>query len=889
MRLWSWRRRRDEELDEEIRSHLAMATRDRVERGEDPEEAAAAARRELGNVGRVKEVTRETWGWLWLEQLGQDVRFGVRTMIKHRAYTAVAVLALGIGIGANTAILSTVNCFLVRPLPVERPGELVVLQWGNKADDEVWGEFSHGTFVDLREQNRSLSGLVATTSASAAVSADDGGQPEVVSGEIVSGNYFDVLGVRPSLGRGFLPEEDHAQGGPPVVVLSYSLWQRRFASDAAILGKAVSLNGSPFTVVGVAPEGFVGVRFASREDFWAPLMTLSKFGLGETWETNRGWRFLDPMGRLRPGVTAAQAEADLNLVVGQLAEIHPEATNSKVRLVSEVDSRFGEDATFFKFVSVVALCVSGLVLLVACANVANLMLARAVARAREMGVRLAIGASRFRLVRQLLTESLLLAVLGGTLGWVLARWGTGLVRASTPPAPFPIVLDVAPDLTVLGWTAVVSLLAGVVFGLVPAVAASRPDLVAVIKGDLGARSRQRPSRIWNVRGLLVMAQVAISVVVLVSAGLLIRSLGKILQADPGYVASDLVTMQLDTGLAGIDNAASERFYEELVRRVEARPGVESASLAAFLPMGDGNSLRDNILKEGEPNPPPNEGRVVWCNVVRPGYFETVRTSLMMGRDFTERDTADSPRVVIVSQEFARELYGSEEAAMGQRFRFWSTDNPLMEIVGIAEDGRYRSLYEDTKPYMYLPHTQNYQTGMMLVVRAASPDGLRAVADGARSEIERLDPRLPIFGVHLGDENLSMVYWGPRVAAGMAMTLGLLALLLATVGLYSVVTYAVSQRTREIGVRMALGAQLGDVRRLVLGLGMSMVVVGIGIGLAGALAATRVLSSLLYGVGATDPVTFVGAALLLVAIAAVACWIPARRAAKVDPLVALRYE
>jgi predicted permease len=888
------RGRVEAELDEELRYHLERQVEENLARGMTAEEAREAALRAMGGVEQRKEECRDARRVTPVEDFVRDLRYGLRVMLKHPGFTAVAVLSLALGIGANTTIFSMVNGFILRPLPVQNPEELVVPFWGGKTDAEAWGPFSYANYVDLRERNKSLSGLLAVTLTSAGISSGDrgggaSGRAEVVLGEVVSGNYFDVLGVEPVLGRGFLPEEDRAQNAHPVAVISHALWQRWFNADPSVLGKTIQLNGSPFTVVGVVPETFKGVEFGARPSFWVPLMMLSKFGPGEGWEANRGWRMFELMGRLRPGVTAAQAEADLNLALEDLSRLYPTNENTKIQIVSELDGRFSSASGFFKFTSAIALCVSGLVLLVACANVANLMLARAVARTREIGIRLAIGASRFRVVRQLLTESLLLASLGGALGWLLARWGTGLVNASLPPMPLPVELDVSPDLTVFKWVVAVSLLTGVISGLAPALLASRPDLVAVIKGDGAAQAHGSRGRRWSLRGVLVVAQVAISVVVLICAGLFLRSLNKALHVDPGFSSENLVTMRLNTGFLGYAPATSERFYTELLRRVESLPGVRAASLADHLPLENGGSLRDNVMKEGEPDPLPNEGLVVACNVVGPKYFEAVRTPLVVGRGFTEQDDGDAPRVVIVNQEFARRFYGGERDALGKRFRFWHTSQPLMEIVGVARDGRYENLYEDPLPFMFLPHSQHFESDMSLLISATSAADLKAVTERARQEIARMDARMPVFAVQVAEQNLSFAYWAPRLAAGMSTAFGLLALTLATTGLYGVMTYAVTQRTREIGVRMALGAKIADVLKLILGQGVSLVLVGIAVGLAGAFAVTRVLSGMLLGVGATDAVTFLGVAVLLVAVGSLACWIPARRAARVDPLRALRYE
>lgn len=828
-----------------------------------------------------------------MQFLLQDLRFALRMMRKAPGFTAVAVLALALGIGVNTAILSTVNGFILRPLPIEKPAELVAPFWGGKQSTTVWGDFSYPNYVDLRDQNKSFSGLIGWAMISAGLSstesrnAGDNGRAEVVWGEVVTGNYFDVMGVKPILGRGFLPEEDRTQNTHPVVVISHLLWQRRFNADAAIVGKTVYLNGFPFTIIGVAPDKFHGSKFVLRHAFWVPVMMRSKFGVGADWETNRSWTNLSLYGRLKPGVTMAQAEADLNLLADNLAKLYPnDNAATKIQIATELDGRYQDVTSVFKLSGLLAVCVSGLVLLVACANVANLMLARAAARAKEIGIRLAIGAGRGRIIRQLLTESVLLALLGGVLGWAFAYWGTGLVQASVPPIPLPVNLDVAPDWYVLKWMLGVSLLTGVVFGLAPALLASRPDLVAVIKGDIASQSHSR--RRWNLRGSLVVAQVAISIIVLVCAGLFLRSLNKALQIDPGFSSENLVTMILDPSLLAYDEAAAKRFYVELLGRIEAQPGVRAVSLASFLPLADSGSGRGPIVKEGEADPPPNQGIGSSCNFVAPKYFETVRTPLVMGRDFTERDNADASRVVIVNQEFARKFYGSEQNAMGKRFRFWK-GTPLMEIIGIAKDGHYRTLYEDRQTYIFLPQYQNYQASMTLLVSANSAGNLKTVAENVRREIGQMDARLPVVGITMAEENMTYAYWGPRLAAGMATTFGLLALLLASMGLYSVMTYAVSQRTREIGIRMALGAQIRDVLRLIVSQGMRMVLIGMVLGLVGAFALTRVLTSLLLGVGATDPITFVGVAVVLIAIALFACWAPARRATRVDPMVALRQE
>jgi len=829
-----------------------------------------------------------------MQTLWQDIRFGLRIMLKAPGFTAVAALALALGIGVNTTILSVVNGFIIRPLPVEKPDELVAPFMGSKKEPQVWGWFSYANYMDFRQQNKSLSGLLARAMTSAGVSESDGsrsgdsGRAEVAWGELVSDNYFEVLGVKPVLGRGFLPEENRTPGAHPVVVLSHSLWRQRFNADQGIVGRTIYLNGSPFTVVGVAPATFKGVKFAFRQSFWVPLMMSAKFGVTGDWVSNRAWGRFTLLGRLKPGVTREQAEADLNLIAENLSKLYPNSNaDTKAQVVSEMDGRFTDFSGWLKFISLIALLVAGLALLVVCANVANLMLARAAARSKEIGIRLAIGAGRLRILRQLLTESVLLSLIGGALGWLFAFWGADLVQASFPLSQYPIDFDLNPDWYVFKWMLGVSLLTGVTFGLAPAWWATAGDLVAVIKGDAAGRSQSKWR--WNLSGALVVAQVAISIVVLICAGLFLRSLNKALNIDPGFSADNLVTMTLDPGSLGYDEAAGKRFFAEALRRVEALPGVRAASLAGFLPLSDSNSLQGPVLKEGEPDAKPGQGIMLNCNWVAPNYFTTLKTPLVMGRDFTDRDKSDAPGVIIVNQEFARKFYGSDESALGKRIRLWWSGGPLLEIVGIAKDGLYLSLYDDPRPYMFLPVYQLYNPQMTLLLSANSAGDLKAVVEGARREITRLDGRVPIFGVFMGEQNMSYAYWSHRLAAGMASVFGLLALLMATMGLYSVMTYVVSQRTREIGIRMALGAQVSDVLKLVLGQGLKLVLIGVALGTVASLAVTRLVKSLLLGVSATDPLTFVAIAALLTLVALLACWIPARRATKVDPMIALRSE
>src|SRR5215213_9645760 len=717
------RRRQEEELEKELRFHLEQHTSDLIAEGHSPEEAARRARVALGGRDQVKEMCRDARGTRWVWDLGRDLRYGVRMLVKQPGFTAVAALALALGIGVNAAILSAVNGFVLRPLPVEEPSELMSPYWGTKADAEAWGEFSYANFVDLREQNKSFADLCASDEVSAGVSSGEGRnaaddeRAEVVWGELVSANYFDVMGVKPMLGRAILPEEDRTPNTHPVAVISHQLWQRRFGGDAGVPGKTVYLNGQPFTVIGVMPETFIGSTFYLRYSFWAPSMMAQKFNRRAEWKTDRSYATVRLYGRLKPGVTIEQASADLNSVAGNLARLYPkENADTKIQVVRELDGRYQGATKFIKYGGLMALCISGLVLLMACANVANLMLARATARAREIGIRLAIGASRGRIVRQLLTESLLLSLAGGLLGWAFAYAGAGWAQASFPPVPYPANFDLAPDGYVLKWMLAVSMLTGVLFGLAPALLASRTDLVNVIKG--GAANPSRGRRRWNLRGVLVVAQVTISLVVLICAGLFIRSLGMIRQTNPGFRSENLVTMMINLDLLAYDQPSTLRFFPEIQRRVESLPGVRSAALASEMPLMDSRQSRGPVVKEGEADPPPNQGVTSECSLVTPKYFEALRMPLVRGRDFTDRDDLDAPRVVVVNQAFARRFYGGEEEALGKRFRF-QQGTPLMEIVGIARDGYYSTLYEENQLYMFLPVYQHPRARMTLLVGARS--------------------------------------------------------------------------------------------------------------------------------------------------------------------------
>jgi predicted permease len=838
-----------------------------------------------------------------MQAFWQDLRYGMRMLLKNPGLTLMAAFALSLGIGANTAIFSVVNMFLFRPASVERPDELAAVFVGDESG--ILLMHTYPQYIALRDQNSVFSGLAARKMAAVAISAEEhpgetsDRHADVIRGEIVNGNYFDVLGVRPALGRIFTPEEDRAPNAHPVVVLSHAFWQRRFRSDPELVGRAVYLNGPPFTVIGIAPPSFKGMTFALEMDFWAPIMTQAQLGGSAEWFEGRGeGNDLNLLGRLKPGVTMRHAQAHLDILARGAAKRNP-MSDEKIKyiVVSEIEGRYHGYFGWYKLIAALALGFSGLVALVACANVANLLLARATARSREIVIRLALGAGRRRIIRQLLTESMLLALLGGGVGLLLSLWGADLMKSGWF---FHIesqlaIVDFSPDMRVLNWTLAVSLFTGLLFGLAPAWHAARTDLLPVLKNETGAGAVG--SRRSILRNLLVIAQLAISVVALVCAGLFVKSLYKAQTADPGFQSENLLSVRLDPGLVGYDAARAKVFFTDLVRQVETLPGVRSASLAFALPFTpvDG-MIGADVEREGDPPSPHGRGldmergmeNFVEVNSVGPKYFETMGARLAAGRDFTERDSAGAPPVVIIGQTLARRLYGSERQALGKRLR--ADESGWMEIVGVAQDGNIKGLLGDMLPYLLKPFLQGKNsTRMTLVVSATSAGDFKSIAENVRREARKLDARVPVFQLQLGEDHVRPALRGPLFVAGISMTLAAIALGLAGLGLYGVMAYAVSLRTKEIGIRMALGARSADVLEMVIRQGMFLTLIGVTLGLIAAFALIRVVMNMFYGVSSTDPLTFIVIALLITAVALLACYLPARRATKVDPMVALRCE
>ena len=816
-----------------------------------------------------------------MDSLIKDIRYAVRSLVKRPGFVAIAVVTLALGIGANTAIFSLVNTVLLRSLPVERPGEIVSVTVRGK--DDSFSAFSHPNYIDFRDRNDVLSGLLLYRFVPLSLSRD--GNNERIWAYLVSGNYFDVLGVKAVQGRTFLPEEDKTPLSHPVVVLSYDSWQRRFGGDPNLIGRDVLINNRQFRVIGVAPQAFKGTEVVYTPEMWLPAQMMEWAEPGSTWLNERGSKNFFGVGRLKPGVNSQQAEASLNLLAQQLAKEYPNDNEGQVIKVGPTGFILPDLRGAIVSFTWVMMAAVGLVLLVTCTNLAGLMLARATDRRREIAIRLAMGANRLRLIRQLLTESVLLSFVGGIAGVFLAVWILKLLLALRPPIDFPLAMDVDVDWRVLLFSLAISIAAGVVFGLAPSLQATRPNITTALK-DTAAQGGAARTRL---RSVLVVAQIAISLVVLIAAGLVVRTLQQLQTMNPGFDPNNALTMSFDLALQGYDDARGQQFYRQLTERVQSVPGVESAVIANYLPLSL-NFNSGNVYVEGRPVERGENAPLAMVASAAPGYFKTMSTPILQGRDFNDQDQEKTEAVAIVNETFVRRLMPELQnisEAIGKRFSFGGPDRPFRRIVGVAKDGKYFNIAEDPRAFVWRPMSQDFSpNGILLVRTKGNPEPLFGPI---RNQVQALDPNLPLFEVKTLNVHMKLALFPSRVAATVLGVFGLVALMLAAIGVYGITSYAVAQRTHEIGVRLALGAQLGDVLRLVLRQGLKLTIIGAALGLLGAYVATRAITSVLYGVSATDPLTFVSVSGLLILVALIASYVPARRATKVEPLVALRNE
>lgn len=812
--------------------------------------------------------------------LTQDLRYALRMLRKSPVFTIVAVTVIAVGTGAVTTIFSAANSIVLRPIPgADVPSQLVdILRTRDNGNGSLTASYPY--YLKLRDGTRSMSGVAAWGMIPLTMSAGTEGVSAL--GNIVTGNYFNVLGVKPALGRFFAADEDRTPLTHPVVVMGHGMWRERFAGDSSILGRTIRINGHPFTVIGVAPPGFRGVFTPLKTELWVPMMMqpLLRSG-GDLTNANAGW--LQTFGRLKDGTTRDVARTDLARLTTEMVASGAENAdfmrynNVKLARLSGLPSEAGTAVFGFMALLLVA---AGLVLMIASVNVAAMLLARAVGRRREMAVRLALGAGRHRLVRQLLTESVLLFLVGAAGGIALATQGTRALERIDFHAEVPIALDLAPDARVLAFALLVALVTGIVFGLAPALQASRLDLNDPLRSDTaGSGSRRSRSR-----SVLIVGQVAFSSLLLVTAGLFLRALDRGERVDPGMDVDNVAVASFDAQTYGYDEAKARAFYRLLKERLQVLPGVEVVSSTRILPLSM-SDMGIDITVDGYRDPRPEGGRGIPTSfaAVDPDYFKVTRIPLLAGRGLQSTDDASAAHVAVVNQTFARQFFGASDA-VGKTFRI---DSTVVTIVGMARDAKYSTLTEDPKPYLYLPAAQRWSSSQNVLVRTRGDAA--QVMPALRDVVRQIDGSIPLPTTQTLRQATSVVLLPQRVAAGVMGALGMVGLLLAAVGLYGIIAYSVTQRIREIGVRMALGAQRADVLRLVVGDGMRLVGIGMVIGLALALGATRVMRSFLFDVSPSDALTFVAVAALLAATALLASYLPARRAAAVPPTLALRQE
>ncbi|MGB9403501.1 MAG: ABC transporter permease [Candidatus Acidiferrales bacterium] len=820
-----------------------------------------------------------------MNSLLQDIQFGLRTLRKSPGFTAVAVLTLALGMAANTTMFSMVNSVLLRPLPVPHADQIVVVATEQK-NNPYYSAFSYPDFVDLQKQTEGFSGLFAYELSIAGLSAD--GTASHVAVSFVSGNFFSTLGIQPARGRLILPTEGAQPGSDPILVLGYAYWQSRFGGNPSVVGKQVLMNGHPVTIVGVAPKDFHGVYAIVDCQGYLPLSmaTTIEDDTNGLW-TNRGDREIHVLGRLKAGTSVKQAEASLNVVAARLAQQYAETdAGVAVRVYPERLSRPEPSASNpVPIAAAIFMILAGLVLVLACFNIANVLLVRATTRQREMAVRAALGAKRGRLVRQFLTESVLLAILGGAIGAVIASWASGVLSSLSLSTDLPLRLDFSPDGSVFAYAFGAVLLTGIIVGILPAMRAARTDVSAVLH-EGGRGSSDGPRRHF-LRNALVVGQVAGSLLLLIVAGLFARSLTRVQQLNLGFEPDHLLNLTMDVGEVGYKDAQGREFYRAAQERLQALPGVVSVAQAVSIPMGY-YSEADAVYIEGHPLQAGERPPQLLHNSVTPSYFVTMRLPIVRGRGFTESDDEKATAVAIVNQTMATKYWPNEDA-LGKHFSIKGAAGPFIQVIGVTKDGKYRSPAENPSSFFFLPMAQHYNSLHVIQIRTSVPPETLALT--AQQTIRELAPNLPVFDVQsmttaLQGGNGFFLY---RFGAELTTAMGLLGLVLAVVGVYGVVSYAATQRTHEIGIRMALGAGRRDILKMVIGQGFGVVAIGVALGLIAAIAGTSAIANVFVGIRATDPLTYTIVVGILVGVALFACWIPARRATRVDPLVALRHE
>ena len=825
-----------------------------------------------------------------METLWQDIRYAVRILIKNPGFSAIAILSLALGIGANTTIFTVVNAILLHPLPVKDISRLVEVDTVDTKTLVTTANttklpMSYPNCQDYAKENQVFSGLSCIVGP-LPLTWSGGAEPKQVLGQMVTANYFNVLGLTPVRGRFFLPDEDTKPGGNNVAVLSYSLWVNKFGSDPNIVGKTLTLNATPFTVIGVGPRGFKGTFvFGGAEEVWIPVSMYPQVLAGFFKDNFNDRRFLTAgvIARLKDGVSMSAAEASLKTIASQLEKAFPKDNASRsVALTPLADAAVGvNNRSQLVLAGGLMMGIVGLVLLIACVNVANLLLAQAARREKEMGLRAALGAGRRRVIRQLLTESLVLAVLSGIVGMAIAYGGRAVLWSFRPPFILDGDLDIAFDSHVLFFTLSVSLLTAVLTGLAPALKVAQPNLIEVLK--VGGRGGSVSWSRNRFRSLLVVTEIALALVALVGAGLFVRSMQNAQRVDPGFESRNLFVFAFDLGALHFDEDHAQQYFRAAIERAEASPGVAAATIAANFPLGGG--LGRTVFPEGQDEASGYRGTLTTLNDISPNFFKTLRIPLLSGREFADSDRKDTAQVAIVNEAMAKQFWPNENA-LGKRFHFFG-ETQLREVVGIVRNTVVNAIGEEPQPLAYLPLTQDFSPAVTMQVRTSGkPEPVIATV---RTHVQSLDTNVALTNWNTIGELLDQGLWAPRMGAALLAVFGGVALILAVVGVYGVLSYSVTQQTSEIGIRMAMGATTSNVSRLVVKQGMRLAIMGLVLGLVVAFAAMRLLSSLLFGVSPHDPLIFGGVALILATAAVLACYIPARRAANMDPLAALRYE